>query len=91
MAEIAPTPTPTAVSASRSVAEREIIFLVRVRLLFVLMYMFVCYLFLGLNMIRTLAYSHAEYEVYITAMNSRVLYIEVSFLSFCLCLLICLL
>ena len=29
-------------------------------------------------MIRTLAYSHAEYEVYITVLNSWVLYIEVS-------------
>ena len=48
-----------------------------------LMYMYVCYLFVCMNMIRTLAYSHAEYEVYITALNSRVLYIDVSLLSFC--------
>ena len=38
---------------------------------------YVCSLFVCMNMIRTLAYSHAEYEVYITARNSRVVYIEV--------------
>ena len=41
---------------------------------------YVCSLFVCKNMIRTLAYSHAEYEVYITPRNSRVVYTEVLYL-----------
>ena len=38
---------------------------------------YIWFLFVCMNMIRTLTFSHAEDEGYITARNSRVVYIEV--------------